>query len=259
MTSLSIRHLCVEREGARLLNLVGFEAKACEFIAVIGPNGAGKSTLLRTIAGLETPIAGDVLIDDESPRSMAPQARARALAFLPQAREVHWAVTAEAIVALGRFAYGAPRRLAEKDRAAVDAALRAVDAEKFRQRIMASLSGGEQARVHLARALAGETPLLLADEPTAALDPRHALAIAEVLAARARNGALVIAALHDLDLAMRYATRVIVLEHGRIVADAAPADLRKGVIEHVFKVRAKRVGKGDATLLLSPQNGAQEN
>ncbi len=151
-------------------------------------------------------------------------------------------MTAEAIVALGRYAYGAPRRLAPADRAAVERAVAAADIEAFRTRIVTTLSGGEQARVHLARALAAEAPVLLADEPTAALDPGHQLAIMEILAGRAGAGGLVIAALHELDLAARFCTRIVVVSAGRIVADGPPAEaLAEENVETVFGVRATRL------------------
>lgn len=221
---LVARSLAVEIGSTRLLRDVGFSARAGEFIGVVGPNGAGKSTLLRALAGLQRPTSGAVSIDGASVGAMTPRERAKRVSYLPQAREAHWAMTAEAIASLGRFAYGAPHRLGAGDRAAVDRALAASDAAPFRERLMTTLSGGEQARVHLARALAAETPVLLADEPTAALDLRHALSIAAILRAKADAGGLVLAALHDLSLARRFCTRMLALDEGAIAADGAPLE-----------------------------------
>ncbi len=239
MTDLKIENLSVRRGGAKLLRSVSLSASAGEFVGIIGPNGAGKTTLLRAVAGLERPDAGSVLVNGAPVAGMQPltRARARALAYLPQAREVHWAITAEAVVSLGRFAYGAPHRLGPADRAAVETAFAAADCGSFRSRVVSTLSGGEQARIHLARALAAETPILVADEPTAALDLKHALSIAAILRARADAGGLVLAALHDFDLARRFCTRIIVLNEGAIVADGAADEvLTRPLIETVFGV-----------------------
>lgn len=237
---VSILDLTVRRDGATLLDGVRFAAGGGEFVGVIGPNGAGKSTLLRAIAGLESAASGAVTVDGAPVAAMAPLARARSLAFLPQARDVHWAITAEAVVSLGRFAYGEGRRLGPIDRAAVDAALAATDSISFRTRVASSLSGGELARIHVARALAAETAILVADEPTAALDLKHALAVMAALRAKAAAGGTVIAALHDLALARRFCTRLIVLNKGRVEADGAPAD---ELIAQIFGVSVDDLGR----------------
>lgn len=222
MTALDVTNLSVSRDGAAILREVSFSAAAGAFVGVVGPNGAGKSTLLRALVGLERTPPGAIAINGADLGRLSPRQRARTLAFLPQARDTHWAMTAEAVVSLGRFAYGAPHRLGAPDRAAVDRAIDAADARGFRSRIMPTLSGGEQARVHLARTLAAQTPIIVADEPTAALDLRHAIAILATLGAKASAGGLVVAALHDLALAQRFCTRIIVLERGRLIADGAP-------------------------------------
>jgi len=253
MTKLVVDLLTVRRGNAVLLDRVCFAAGAGAFIGVVGPNGAGKSTLLRAIAGLERDGAEAVRLDGVEIGALAPRLRARALAYLPQARETHWAIDAETVASLGRFSFGAPHRLGPLDRAAVERALHTADALSFRRRIMPTLSGGEQARVHLARALAAETAILLADEPTAALDLRHALAILAALRARADKGGLVVAALHDLDLARRFCTRMIVLDAGGIVADGAPdAALDDSLLARVFGV----VRTADGPALPSANGGA---
>lgn len=224
MTLFDIRDLSVRRGAALLLEGFSGQFRAGEFVGVVGPNGAGKSTLLRALAGLERETGGAVELGGSPISAQAPAARARLLSYLPQARDIHWAITAEAVVSLGRFAYGGARRLGPVDRAAVERALAVTDMASFRSRVASTLSGGEQARLHLARALAAETPVLIADEPTAALDTRHALAVLGVLQARAQAGGLVLAALHDLDFARRFCTRIVILNEGALVADAKPED-----------------------------------
>lgn len=237
MTTIEVEKLTVRRGDRALLRSVDFTARAGEFIGVVGPNGAGKSTLLRALAGLEGATEGRVSLNGAPVAGLKPIERARALAYLPQSRDVHWAVTAEAVVSLGRFAYGAPHRLGPADRAAVEAALAATDSTSFRSRVASTLSGGELARVHLARAFAAGAPALIADEPTAALDLRHALSIIALLRAKADAGGLVIAALHDLDLARRFCTRLIVINDGAVAADGAPSKaLSEDVLRRVFGV-----------------------
>lgn len=220
--------------GSRLvLDRVSFQAKAGECIFVLGPNGAGKSTLLRAVAGL---LRHEGSIDIAG----ADNARARRVAYLPQGQTVHWPLAARDVVAIGRLPHGSSiAQPSQEDAAAIERALAAADAIAFADRPVTELSGGERARVLLARALAVEAPLLLADEPTSALDPAHQLAIAELLSNLCRNGRLVIAAMHDLVLATRFATRVLVLEDGRVAADGAPADvLDEGLLVRAFAIRS---------------------
>lgn len=239
MSVIEAVNLTVRRKGAALIDAVSLNAASGDFIGLVGPNGAGKTTLLRALCGLDEGASGSVLIDGTDIGALSPRERARRIAYLAQMREVAWAITGEAVVALGRFAYGAVSHLSGEDRAAVDRALAATDAAAFRTRTMPTLSGGEQARIHLARALAAETPILLADEPTAALDPKHQLAIIRALRAKADSGAIVIAALHDLRAAERWSTRVIVMERGRIAADDRPERaLTRPLVERVFDLPA---------------------
>jgi iron complex transport system ATP-binding protein len=236
---LGARNIGFAHGPTPVLGNISFSAVSGEFIALLGPNGAGKSTLLRCLAGLLSPSEGDVLLDGRSVRELTVRERARRIAYLPQLREAHWGVSVERVAALGRFAYGAPDRLAEADRAAVARALADADIVRLANRSADSLSGGELARMHLARALAAEAPVILLDEPVAALDVRHQLAIMALLRARARQGALVVAALHDLDLAARHATRAIVLGDGRLAADGPPRDVFRGdIVERIFGVCA---------------------
>lgn len=237
MIRLAAEGVAIRRRGAALIEDVTFSAEGGAFIGLVGPNGAGKTTLLRALAGLDGAIEGRVTIGGTAMAALGHHDRAKKIAYLPQARDVAWAITGDAVVSLGRFAYGSPHRLSEADRAAVDRALEAAGAGSFRSRTLTTLSGGEQARIHLARALAAETPILLADEPTAALDPKHQHAIMTSLRVKADAGGLVIAALHDLRLARRHCTRFIVMNGGRVAADGpAESALTPTLVEEIFGV-----------------------
>uniref|UniRef100_UPI00356ACBD0 ABC transporter ATP-binding protein n=1 Tax=Actibacterium sp. TaxID=1872125 RepID=UPI00356ACBD0 len=172
---------------------------------------------------------------------------ARHAAWLPQLREIAWPVSVETVVALGRTPHlGAGGKLSDQDRAAVDAALGWLDLDSFRHRSATQLSGGEQARVLIARTLAQAAPLVLADEPIAGLDPAHQIATMQVFRDIAGQGRSVIASLHDLGLAARHCTRLILLGQGRVVADGAPRDvLTKANLRDVFHLRAHYTDTAD--------------
>ncbi len=192
-------------------------------VGLIGPNGAGKSTLVRAMAGL-IPAEGAILIDGVAIAALPLKDRARRVAYLPQGQAVHWPLTVERLVALGRLPHLAPfARPAEADALAIEQALERTELLALRDRPVDALSGGERARVLLARALAVEAPLLLADEPLAALDPAHQIEVMGLLRAEAARGATVIAVLHDLTLAARWCDRLLLIDQGRLVADGTPA------------------------------------
>lgn len=239
MSALGFDSATVRLGERAALSGVSFRAQADGLIALVGPNGAGKTTLLRAACGLAPLSEGRVTLDGAAVRSLAPKTRAKVIAYLPQERDAAWPMTGRRLAALGRFPYAGPlRRMSETDRAAVDRALAAADAAAFADRPVDHLSGGERARILLARALAVEAPVLLADEPTAALDPAHQLTVMQALKDAAAGGALVVAALHDLGLAQRFADRVLVLDQGRLVSDGAPGEaLSDAVLRDVFAVR----------------------
>lgn len=237
---ISVDGLSVSLAGRRVVEEVSFALEAGAFAALTGPNGAGKSTALKAMAGVAPVEAGNVRIGGEDAGALSAPARARRLAWLAQARPVAWNLRVEDVVALGRFAEApeAYDRMGAEGRAAVDAALGKADAAHLAGRPFQALSGGEQARVHLARLLASPAPVLLLDEPCAALDIAHQLSLMETLAAEAAAGRTVLVVLHDLKLAARYCRRVIVLEAGRLVADGAPeAALSADVLGRVFGVQ----------------------
>lgn len=192
---------------------------------IVGPNGAGKSTLARAMLAL-VPYTGQILVDGEDSAAM-PRARlAQRIAYLPQGQTLHWPLSVERLVGLGRLPHLGPMsRVGDRDAASIERALERADVGALRDRIATELSGGERARVLLARALAVEAPALIADEPLASLDPGHQIDVMALLQAEARGGALVIAVLHDLTMAARYCDRLVLIDRGTIVADGMPAQV----------------------------------
>jgi iron complex transport system ATP-binding protein len=200
------------------------ELAAGSLIGVIGPNGAGKSTLVRALMGLVPLAGGAIRIDGAPVDTIAREDFARRIAYLPQGQELHWPLSVERLVALGRLPHLAPfSRMTEADAAAVENAMRRADILHLRHRNARELSGGERARALLARALAVEAKGLVADEPLASLDPGHQIDVMELLVGAARGGALVIAVLHDLTMAARHCDRLLLIDKGRLVADGPPA------------------------------------
>ncbi|MFD1508470.1 ABC transporter ATP-binding protein [Lacimonas salitolerans] len=232
MTLLSLRDLSVTLRDRMVFSGVTLEIGKGELVGLIGPNGAGKTTLMRAALGL---LAHE---GDSSLAALHPSARARAAAWMPQAREIAWPVTVEALVTLGRTPHRT-RALTAADRAAVDRALDWMDLSEMRHRTATRLSGGEQARVLIARALAQDTPLLMADEPIAGLDPAHQIATMQTFADLARAGHSALVSLHDLGLAARHCSRLILLGQGRVMADGPPADvLTPDLVAQVFGITA---------------------
>lgn len=235
MTLLAVDHLSISLRGRAILRDVSFRVAAGDFIGLIGPNGAGKTTLMRAALGLLPAATGT-----SSLAALPPDQRARAAAWLPQARQIAWPVTVERLVMLGRTPH--LRGLAgpgPQDHAQVEAALTAMGLSNLRQRTAMRLSGGEQAMVLIARALAQDTALLMADEPIAGLDPANQIATMRVFARLAGEGRAVVASIHDLGLAARHCTRLILLGEGGIVADGPPeAVLTPDHLARIFRVSA---------------------
>ncbi len=240
-SALSARDIVVVRGGARILDAVSFELRCGELTALLGPNGAGKSTLLRVLAGALTAEAGAVELDGKPLASWAPAQRAARIAYLPQLRDVAWNLGVFDLVSLGRLHRATLGRLDDTDIAACERAMRDTDVAHLGARAARTLSGGELARVLLARALAAETPILLADEPAAGLDPRHQLDSMTVLRRRADAGAACCVVLHDLTLVARSCDRVVLLNQGRVAGDGAPATvLTDAALEAAYRVRVAR-------------------
>jgi iron complex transport system ATP-binding protein len=239
---LSAQGVQVVLAGRDVLNGISLALPSGHLVALVGPNGAGKTTLFRALAGL-LPSAGAIHVGGDALSSLSLRERARRFAYLPQGHVMHWPLPARDIVALGRYPHGAtdPARLTPKDAEAVLRAMRAADVLEFGERRVTELSGGERSRVALARVFAVEAPVILADEPTASLDPRHQIDIMKSLRAAADRGALVIVVTHDLSLAARFADTVLVLSQGRLVAQGAAAEaLSEQVMADVFRISAYR-------------------
>jgi len=236
----------VQLGGAVVVDRASLTLRAGELVALVGPNGAGKTTLMRALAGL-LPASGNIEINGRQLETLGQRERARAIAYLPQGHVFHWPMHVAAVVTLGRHPHADPfSRTSPADRDAVTRALQATATEVFAGRRVTTLSGGERARVALARALATEAPMLFADEPTASLDPRHQLVVMDLLRRAVRAGGAVLAILHDLTLAARFADRVMVMDGGRIVADGRPEDaLSPAQIAKVFGVDAINVDTGE--------------
>ncbi|MDX2222493.1 MAG: ABC transporter ATP-binding protein [Rhodospirillaceae bacterium] len=223
-----------------------------EVVGLVGPNGAGKTTLLKALAGLVRPRSGAVSLEGQPVLALPAALRARRIGYLAQDRAVAWPMTVRRLAELGRLPHLAPwQRLAAADQAAVDRALAAADAFDIADRPVTAVSGGELARAQLARLLAGEPHVVLADEPIAELDPAHRLRTMELMAGLGRQGRAVVLTLHDLSLAHRFCTRVWLLDHGRLAADGPPpAVLTPAIIARVFATEMRLVEVDGATTLV---------
>jgi iron complex transport system ATP-binding protein len=210
-----------------------------ELAAIVGPNGAGKSTLIGIMAGLRHGYHGHCSYRNRDIRAWNRRAFARHVSFVPQSLKTEFPFTAEQVVTMGRTPYGGGLFETDEDRQAVDQAMRTTDTLAFRDRDFRSLSGGERQRVVIASALAQSPETLLLDEPTTYLDLKHQVETYSLLRDLARRGMLAIAITHDLNLALTYADRALVLSQGRLVADGAPHDILTAArIEEVFGVTA---------------------
>lgn len=247
VSALDATAVTVTLRGTDVVRDVSLAVGSSEIVAVIGANGAGKSTLLKVLAGLLSPDHGEVRLDARPLKEFTAREIAKRIAYLPQDRTVHWQLATEHIVALGRLPHRSfAARESEFDRAIVEQAMQRMDVWHLRQRPIATLSGGERARVLLARALAQGAQFLIADEPTAGLDPAHSLTMFEEFRRLAKEGQAVVVALHDLAIAARYATRVVVLKSGTCIADGPPAEvLGKDTLARAFAIDGEIVEIGD--------------
>ncbi|MDX5591940.1 ABC transporter ATP-binding protein [Pseudovibrio sp. SPO723] len=251
MTLLSVNDLSVQRGNRTTLNKVSFSAEGGELIGIVGPNGSGKSTLLKAILGL-LPHSGMAMVEGKHVSAFSLNERARRMAYLPQNREVAWGVTVKDLVALGRAPYSqafGASNAAEMIK--VEAALRSMEVTHLRESSATQISGGELARVLTARALAQETPLLFADEPNAGLDPAHQIHLMSILQRVASEGQTILVSLHDLNLAARWCSRLLVISEGTLVADGAPQEtLGEQVLRDVFGIEAFRGEDAQGTVIV---------
>jgi iron complex transport system ATP-binding protein len=216
---------------------VDLSVHAGEFIALLGPNGSGKSTLLRLLLGALHPTSGSVRIDGREPGDWPRDELARRIGVVTQAEEMPFPLTVRELVAMGRYPHlGAWRREGEHDRAAIAQAIAWCEVTDLADRSVLALSGGERQRARLARALAQEARTLVLDEPTAALDMAHEMALFEMMARLAADGVTIVVVTHNLNVAARYAHRLVLLDHGGVTADGSPdAVLTQHAIEKVYQ------------------------
>lgn len=219
-----------------LLRQVSLHVRQGSFTALIGPNGAGKSTLLKILSGDLLPDSGQVYMNDKPLGSYANKQLALLRAVMPQQVLLAFSFTSEEVVMMGRYPHRS--RNGMNDEVIVTESMQRTETESLRGRIYPTLSGGEQARVTLARLLSQESPLLLLDEPTASLDPRHQHLVMRIARQVARGGGAVLAVLHDLNLAAAYADHVVILGDGEVKADGSPTEVfQTGILEDVFQTK----------------------
>lgn len=224
-----------------ILEKVSLGIAAGEFVGLIGANGSGKTTLLRILLGLLKQQSGEVILGGNSISSLSRREIARRATLVRQDTTIDFDFTAREIVAMGRTPYlgrFTPEKAA--DRAAIAEAMRATETENFANRFVTELSGGERQRVHIARAVAQETPIILLDEPTSNLDLMHQFEALRLVKYVTRTGKAALAAIHDLSLAARFCDRLLLLSNGRIVADDEPFEVitETNLLNH-FGLRAR--------------------
>jgi iron complex transport system ATP-binding protein len=223
---MSAAGLTVRYPGAPrpALDGITLEVPSGALTAVLGPNGSGKSTLLRALLGVVKPASGTAALQDRDVRAWDRREIARRVGVVPQLETIAFPLTVREMVAMGRYPHLGPLRAeGPADRAAVARALERCDIVELKARAVTSLSGGELQRVRIARALAQEPTALALDEPTASLDMRHEMSILELLREWADGGMTVLLVTHQINLAARFADRIVLLEGGRVVADGPPA------------------------------------
>jgi len=224
-----------------ILDAVDFCIEPGELIGLIGPNGAGKSTLLRLLSGIEQPDGGDIHLEGQPLAEISPQQRARLLGYLVQGARAYWPFSVDKVVGLGRLPYQKWwQQENDEDRQKIEQALRVTETLAYRNRVVTTLSGGEQTLVMLARIFATENRLILADEPVAALDPYHQLHVMELLRQHASGERAAAVVLHDLGLAARFCDRLYLLSHGRLECSGSVSDvLTAENIARVYGVEAR--------------------
>jgi iron complex transport system ATP-binding protein len=252
MVTIATDALSVDLGGRRVLDGVTLSLQPDALIGIVGPNGAGKSTLVRAMLGLVAPDSGRVTIGGDDIAGLSSAELARRAAYLPQSHSVHWPLTVARLIGLGRLPHLGPfSRITAADRSAIDTAMLDTGITHLADRTATELSGGERARVMLARALATGAPALIADEPLTSLDPAHQLEIMTLLRSRARSGMLVVTVLHDLGMAARFCDRLLLIDRGRLVGDGAPdAVLTDEALAGVYGINAWRGNINEQPLLV---------
>ncbi len=234
---IEAQKLSLERSGRMILGNVNFKLEAGEFVGLIGPNGAGKTSLMRAMMRFDEHATGQCNL-----WNMKPRKRAQHVGWLAQERQVAWDMNVTEIIALGRTPWRQGfAALNTQDQKAIADAINELGLKGFTERRFQGLSGGERARVLLARLLAQDTPFLMADEPIAALDPEHQIHVMEIIASLAKAGRGCLISIHDLGLAARFCSRLVLMNQGEIVAEGESAKvLSDEHLRRVFHIEAYR-------------------
>ena len=237
--SLVASNVAVTLSGNRILKDISVKFPSGKLIGLIGPNGAGKSTLIRALAGLQMIQSGAIELNDCPLHTLPRLALAKKITYLPQTSECHWPMTVERVVMLGRHPHVDSHLLDQVNMQAVEQAIKDADIMHLVGRAVNELSGGERARVMLARALATQSDILLADEPIASLDPRHQIDVMSLLQNLTKKGKIVIVVLHELHLAMRYCDQLVLLNGGKKVSEGTSQEvLTTHNLQNVYGVDA---------------------
>ncbi|MEW4982697.1 MAG: ABC transporter ATP-binding protein [Cycloclasticus sp.] len=237
--SLVASNIAVTLSGKSILKDISVKFPSGKLIGLIGPNGAGKSTLIRALAGLQMIESGAIELNNYPLHTLPHLELAKKITYLPQTGECHWPMTVERVVMLGRHPHVDSHLLDKVNMQAVEQAIKDADIMHLVGRAVNELSGGERARVMLARALATQSDILLADEPIASLDPRHQIDVMALLQNLTSKGKTVIVVLHELHLAMRYCDQLVLLNDGKKVSEGMPKEvLTIDNLQHVYGVDA---------------------
>ena len=253
MVTITIDGLCANIGRRPVLTDVTTTLRPGNLIGIIGPNGAGKSTLARAMLGLVPARSGGIHVDGRAVDAFAPRELATTIAYVPQGQTLHWPLSVERLVALGRLPHMGPMsRLGATDLRAVQEAMRRADVTHLSGRTVTELSGGERARVMLARALAVGAPAMIADEPLGSLDVGYQMDMMSLLAGEARAGALIIVVLHELNMAARYCDELLLLNEGRLVVGGGISQvLDKAWLAQVFGIDA-RLDEWEGRMMVTP-------
>jgi iron complex transport system ATP-binding protein len=241
VTELSLSNIGLSITGKVILESINLELNSGELVVLLGANGAGKSSLLRSALGLAQVSIGESLIDEQLVTTLSSANRAKKVAYLPQKRPLAWPIKVFDVVSLGRYAYGVNLgRLKNDDLEFVEAAITSCGLEQLRNRRVDTLSGGEAARVHVARAFAANAALLLADEPTAALDPKHQLHVMQLIRRYVDMGGGALVVGHEASLAARFADRLVWMREGKIVEDGTVKEtMTAAMMANIYGVSAQ--------------------